>query len=135
MQEISKITRKELRDFGILTGAIFAILFGLILPWLKGHAIPAWPWIVAAILWFLALLTPVTLKPVYQGWMRIGEVLGWINTRIILGIVFYLMVTPMGMLMHLFTKKDPMERKVNPNQITYRASSEAKNRLSMEKPY
>ncbi len=76
--------KKELREFGFITGAIAAVLFGLLLPWLFDHELPRWPWIVAGILWVWALLLPTTLLPVYRGWIAIGHVLGWINTRIIL---------------------------------------------------
>jgi hypothetical protein len=79
------VTEKELREFGLITAAIAAGLFGLVLPWLKHHAIPYAPWIVAVVMLLLALLAPLALKPVYRIWIKIGDLLGWINTRIILG--------------------------------------------------
>jgi NADH:ubiquinone oxidoreductase subunit 5 (subunit L)/multisubunit Na+/H+ antiporter MnhA subunit len=66
------------------------------------------PWVVltlvaiAAVLSLLAAVAPSLLHPVYRGWMRVGEVLGWINTRILLTLVFFLVVTPIGLLMRLF---------------------------------
>jgi hypothetical protein len=66
------------------------------------------PWVVmtlvsiAAVLSVLAAVAPSLLRPVYRGWMRVGEVLAWINTRIILTLVFFLVVTPIGLLMRLF---------------------------------
>ena len=53
MHEIPKLDKKGLRDFGLLTGVIFVALFGLLLPWLRGHGLPRWPWGVSATLWFL----------------------------------------------------------------------------------
>ena len=135
MHDTTKVSKKELRDFGLITGLILVILFGLILPWLRNHALPSWPWILATVLWVLALIAPLILKPVYRIWMKIGEVLGWINTRIILGLVFYLLVTPMGLMMRFLAKKDPMERQLDAAQMSYRLPSLARNRLSMEKPY
>ena len=134
MHEIAKLNKKELRDFGLLTGAIFAVLFGLLFPWIRGHSLPSWPWIIALILGFLAVLAPITLQPVYQIWMRIGLVLGWINTRIILGIVFYGLIMPMGAIMRLLNR-DTMARKFDVNLPSYRLRSQRKTRLSMEKPY
>ncbi len=134
MHQIPKLNSKELRDFGLLTGAIVAVLFGLLLPWIWGHSLPQWPWLIAAILWFLAVLAPATLKPVYQVWMRIGLVLGWVNTRIILGIVFYGMIMPMGAIMRLLNR-DSMARKFDANLQTYRLPSQIKTRASMEKPF
>ncbi len=134
MHQIPKLNQKQLRDFGLLTGAMVAVLFGLLLPWIRGHALPSIPWAIAAILWCLAVLAPKSLDPVYQVWMRIGLVLGWINTRIILGIVFYGLVTPMGAIMRLLNQ-DPMARKFEENLQTYRLPSQPKTRLSMEKPF
>ncbi len=134
MDQIPKLNQKELRDFGLLTGTIVAVLFGLLLPWLKGHSLPSWPWIIAVVLGFLAVLAPMTLKPVYQVWMRIGLVLGWVNTRLILGIVFYGLLMPMAMIMRLLNR-DPMARKLEVNLPTYRLPSQRKTRESMEKPF
>ncbi len=126
--------KKELRHFGLLTGAMLIILFGLLIPWLRGHGLPRWPWTIAVILWFCSILAPLALRPVYQIWMRIGSILGWINTRIILGSIFFCMVTPMALMMKLF-KRDPMTRKLDSSLNTYRLPAERKPRLRMEKPF
>lgn len=134
MEIASKPTKKKLRLFGIFAGLFLGVLLGLLLPWLKDYSLPQWPWIIGAILWILAFLAPATLKPVYDIWMRIGFVLGWINTQTILCIVFYGLVTPMGLLMRLVTK-DPMERKFDVSMQTYRLSRQSRTRSSMEKPF
>ncbi len=134
MHQIPKLNKKELQNFGLLTGAIVAFLFGLLLPWSRGHSLPPIPWIIAVILWFLAFVTPMALKPVYQVWMRMGLVLGWVNTRFILGLVFYVLVMPMGVIMRLLNR-DPMSRQFEVNCQTYRLPSQRKTRASMEKPY
>ena len=54
----------------------------------------------------LALVWPRSLTQVYRLWMTVGEVLGWINTRIILGVLFYLLFTPMGLL-HAAARQGP----------------------------
>lgn len=58
--------------------------------------------ILAAVLALLSAIAPSLLKPVYRVWMWIGEGLGWINTRILLTLVFFLVVTPIGIVMRLF---------------------------------
>lgn len=95
------LTPTALRHFGLLTGAIFACLFGLLLPWLGERAIPVWPWVVMAAFCVPALLYPRILQPVYSIWMKIGHILGWINTRIILGLLFFLLLVPVGLLMRI----------------------------------
>ena len=94
--------KKSLRNFGLVMGGILAGLFGILFPLAFSHAFPRWPWLVAAGLWSWALLLPNSLKFVYYVWMLLGQILGWINTRIVLGIVFYLMITPIGLSKRLF---------------------------------
>jgi hypothetical protein len=126
--------KEELREFGLVTGAILAVLFGLLLPWLFGHVWPLWPWIAAGVLWGWALLLPASLLPVYRGWMAIGHVLGWLNTRIILGIIFYLMFLPVGLLMRLLSK-DPMARSIDKSIATYRVTHARPKKDHVERPY
>ncbi len=126
--------KKQLREFGLITGAIVAVLFGFLLPWLFHHELPRWPWIVAGVLWVWALLLPTTLLHVYRGWLAIGHVLGWINTRIILGIMFYVLFLPVGLVMKLLGK-DPMVRKLDKSQSTYRVTHAHPKKNHVERPY
>ncbi len=133
--ELSPVqTKQELRQFGFLIGGLIALIFGLGLPLLKGHSLPPWPWVVALVLGSLALLTPRALQPIYRLWMRFGAVMGWINTRIILGLVFYFLLWPTGLLMKLF-RHDPMQRRPAKNQASYRSPCESKAPDTMERPY
>ena len=126
---------QELRNFGFILGAIVAFLFGLLLPWFFASNIPLWPWVVSAILLVPALLLPSLLSPVYKTWMCAGYALGWVNTRIILGVIFYVLLLPIGLLMRL-TGKDPMTRKLNREEaISYRIISHPKNIQQMKEPY
>ena len=67
----------------------------------------------------LALVQPRSLVQVYRLWMTVGEVLGWINTRILLGLIFYVIFTPLGLLMRL-RGQDPMRRTLASEADTYR---------------
>ncbi|MGB5716788.1 MAG: SxtJ family membrane protein, partial [Gammaproteobacteria bacterium] len=77
--------RQELRKFGLVFATGIVLIFGLLLPWLFEHPWPTWPWIAAGGLAATGLLLPSLLRPVFWLWMKFGHVLGWINTRIILG--------------------------------------------------
>lgn len=134
MHPIRKLDKNSLREFGLLIGTIIAVLFGVLLPMLRHHYRPVWPWIVAGILWSWAIVAPATLNPVYQIWMRIGLILGWIETRIVLGIVFYVLILPMGLMLRLFNQ-DSMTRRFEANLSTYRIPSKQRSRESMEKPF
>lgn len=125
---------KGLRHFGLITSAITVVLFGLLLPWIIGHGFPLWPWVVGGILTIWAVILPKTLRPVYRAWMAVGHVLGWINTRIILGIVFYIVILPAGGIMRVF-RKDPMARGFDAQASTYRVSSSNQSKNHLERPF
>ena len=131
---IQTLDARGYRKFGLTTGAIVIGLFGLLIPWLFSLNYVKWPWILGGVLGLWALLAPPTLKPVYVGWMKFGHVMNWINTRIILGILFYGLFLPIGVVMRLFGK-DPMQRKLSSAVKTYRVDSQNPPRDNMENPY
>jgi hypothetical protein len=113
-----EITKKMLRSFGLLVGAIFAVIGFWPLLW--RHQDPRW-WsvILGTCLVVSGIVLPSILLWPYKGWMKLGHVLGWINTRIILGLVFYAVVTPIGVIRR-WLGKDPMGRHLRPDLDTYR---------------
>ncbi len=125
--------KKGLREFGLITGGLFVGLFGLLFPWLFSLAFPKWPWIIAGVLWGFALLIPKHLKWIYQGWMSFALVLGWINTRLILAIMFYLIMTPMGLVMRLFGK-NAMKNKPSQSE-SYRNLTPSRSPQHVERPF
>jgi len=125
---------KTLREFGLVFAAGLVLFFGLLLPWIWDKPWPAWPWIGAAAFAGAGLILPRALKPLYIAWMKIGHVLGWINTRIILGIVFFLVFLPVALLFRV-TGHDPMRRKLDLGVSSYRQPSETLPPERMEKPF
>lgn len=109
---------KQLRSFGFLVGGIFALL-GVWPVVFRGEDLRWWAVILAVALIAPALILPKSLGPVYRVWMKIGHVLGLVNTRIILTLVFYGLFTPIGLVMRLLGK-DPMHRQFEPDAETYR---------------
>lgn len=133
--DIPQLDEPGLRKFGLTTGVIVVVLFALLLPWLFDlESMPIWPWVIAAALWLPALVWPRILNGVYRAWMKIGMALGWVNSRIILGLVFYVLIVPMGVVMRLLGK-DPMRRRYDSTSKSYRISSHREPRERMEKPY
>jgi hypothetical protein len=104
MHQITELDKKGLREFGLISGAIVAILLYIVLPIIRHHSLSILPWLIAGVLWIWALLAPATLNLVYQIWMRIGLVLGWIQTRVILGVVLYIIIVPMGLMKRLLNQ-------------------------------
>jgi len=114
----NKKETKELQTFGLMVGGIFLIL-GLWPALWRGEEPRLWALIPGIVLVVLGLSLPRSLKRAHKVWMVVGHVLGWINTRIILGIVFYGLITPMGLVMRLFGW-DSMRRTLLPQANTYR---------------
>ena len=108
---------KQLRSFGLIVGGIFALIG--VWPALWRAQPRLWSLLLGGVLIALALVWPRSLAQVYRLWMTVGEVLGWINTRLILGVLFYGLFTPMGLLMRL-RGQDPMRRTLTPEADTYR---------------
>ena len=116
----NEITIKQLRSFGLTVGGIFALI-GLWPLVVHNQGARWWSLIVAVVLILPALVYPKSLFWIHKGWMAVGHVLGWINTRIILGVLFYGLITPMAIVMR-FMGRDPMRRAFEPDADTYRIS-------------
>ncbi len=132
--EIEQLDKQGYRKFGIVTGLILLGLFGLTIPYLFSLNYPKWPWYIASVLVVLALFAPMALKYPYQIWMKFGQVMNWINTRIILGILFYGIFLPVGFLLKLLGK-DPMHRKLDKKLSSYRKLNEHDSKTNLEQPY
>tara|TARA_A100000164_G_C21906761_1_gene773460 strand:+ start:119 stop:511 length:393 start_codon:yes stop_codon:yes gene_type:complete len=119
------ISKKQLREFGILVGFVFPILIGWILPTITGHGFRAWTLWVGSPSLILGLTSPHLLYYPYKSWMALGHILGWINSRIILGLVFLLVLQPIAIIMRLFSY-DPLRIKKG-NQKSYRETIKEKS--------
>ena len=120
-----KTSNRDLRKFGLMVGGGFAVL-GLLFLWrLKPH----WPyfgWPGAVLMAFGAVL-PRALKYVYIAWMSVAFVLGFIISHIILGLFFFLVITPIGLLARLFGK-DFLSLKLDAKAKSYWLPRESKSK-------
>ncbi len=102
-------TQPALRKFGLTVGGVF-LLLGAVSRW-RGHEIaPLVMWTLGTPLVLLGAVAPGLLGPVERAWMAMAEVLGRINTRLILGAVYFLVVTPLGMVRRW--RDDPLDRRM-----------------------
>jgi hypothetical protein len=134
MHATADLTLAQLRSFGFVLAGMFALVFGLALPWLFGRVWPLWPWVMCAALTGLALAAPAALRPVHRGWMRVGAVLGTINTYLLLAFAFAVLIVPAALVLRL-ARRDAMRRRRDPRASTYRETSRVPARDHMEKPY
>jgi len=126
---------KALRRFGLIMGGMVAGLFGLLIPILSGRQFPVWPWVLAGLFFAFAFLRPESLRTVHMAWMRLATVLGTINARILLGIIYYLVVVPIGLVMRM-CGKDPLARGFAAEKTTYRVVRDQSDSIErMERPF
>jgi FtsH-binding integral membrane protein len=101
-EEIKKIPmdRKALRNFGFLMACVLLIVGG----WLWWKSAATWPYVLgaAALLAVISFAAPMSLKPFYRVWMVFALIMGWVMTRVVLTLVYYLVLTPIGLLGRVF---------------------------------
>ena len=124
--------KKQLREFGVLIGFGFPILIGWIIPAITGHTFRMWTLWVAFPSLITGLLQPSLLFYPYKVWMALGLALGWINSRIILGLVFFLVLQPIALIMK-FKGYDPLKTKKR-NQMSFR-ENKSNYKVNLTKPF
>jgi hypothetical protein len=94
-----KSQRRDLRNFGLTVGGILAVL-GCVLLWREK---PSYPYFLATGVLLVAsgLAVPFALKPFQKAWMALSILLGWVMTRVILSVLFYLAITPLSLVLRL----------------------------------
>lgn len=95
------IPKKTLREFGFLIGFIFPFLIGWILPLIGGYSFRTWTLFISIPSIILAFTKPIFLLYPYRAWMKLGHILGWLNSRIILGLVFLIVLQPIALIMRI----------------------------------
>lgn len=105
LEEIRNIKseKKDLRNFGITFGVILGLLGGAL--WWKGKDTYTTFIILSFTFFFLGFVLPGLLKPLQKAWMAFAVILGFFMTKVILGILFYLVFTGIGLGLRLFGKQ------------------------------
>ena len=118
LEEIKNIKceKNDLRKFGITLGMILIIISGFLF-WKEKESFQIFL-TVGAVLCIIGVVIPVILKPIYWIWMIFANILGWIMTRVILSLLFYMIITPIGFISRLFGKQF-LELKWNRTNRTY----------------
>jgi len=124
---------KELRSFGLIVGGIFSVI-GLWPLVFRSETPRLWALALGAGLIGLGVVIPRSLNHVHNVWMRIGHALGWINTRILLGVIFYGLITPMGLFLRLLGK-DAMRRALVQETPTYRIVRSPRSPVHMKNQF
>jgi hypothetical protein len=107
---------QELRKFGLTVGGAF-LVFAAIRSYLHFGNFAIVLFGVGSALSAFGLVFPAALRPVEKAWMALAHVLAYVNTRIILTVVFYLVFTPIGLIARWV--KDPLDRKLHDGSTSY----------------
>ena len=94
-----KTSIKDLKSFGFTMGLILSIISAALFYY--NNNIFQTIAILSSVFIGFGVLLPIVLKPIYMVWMIFALIFGWIMTRVILGIVFYFIITPIGLLTRL----------------------------------
>ncbi len=104
------------KKFGRTMFFAFLFLGGLLIWW--GRSFGFFFLGLALFFLFFSELFPAILIPIERGWMKTAHALGWINTRILLLILFFAVLTPIRFFLWIF-KKDLLDERINPSQASY----------------
>ncbi len=118
-----KTSKKELREFGFVFGIGFPLIFGFIIPYFTGHENRYWTLLISLPFIFFTIFKPFYLLFFYKLWMKIGLTLGWINSRIILGIVYLFVLLPISFIAKLFGY-DPLRKNKIKGKVSYKEYSQ-----------
>ena len=111
-----KTGKKDLRSFGVTIGIIILIISGFLF-YRENESSQLFIYIGASFIG-LGLIIPIMLKPIYLLWMTFSVILGWFMTRLILSLLFYLVITPIGLVLRI-AGKDLLELKKKENQGSF----------------
>ncbi len=112
----SQIQSSSDRSFGFVFAAVFLIV--ALYPLLHAAGIRIWAVVISGLFLLLAALVPQVLAPANRLWTKFGLLLHNIVSPLALGILFFLVVTPTGLLMRLFGK-DPLRLRFDPAADSY----------------
>ena len=134
--EIPELDTQGLRQFGLMLAGVLALIPGVLLPWAnKWQMLPNFYWIGLGLMvaaW--ALAAPDSMRGLYRSWMRVAMLIGNSINIIILAIVFYLVIFPMGVIMRVMGK-DPMHRTFDRDAKSYRVISKVAQTNHVERPF
>ena len=111
-----KTAKKDIRSFGVTFGIIFLFITGF-LYYQEKNSFQLFIYLAGSFS-FLGIILPIVLKPIYMIWMIFAVILGWFMTRVILSLLFYLIITPIGLFLRILGK-DLLGLKEEKNKKSY----------------
>jgi hypothetical protein len=134
MQRLEAGDTRELRDFGLTLAAFVLLAFWVILPWLGDTTRPWWPVIVGGTLAVAALAWPRAILLVHRALLPVLRVLGAINTWLLLGVLYFGILLPVGWVLRRLGRLQYVTR-LDPSADSYRIEVAKGHRVRLEEPF
>ena len=134
VQDYRRLTRAQLRQFALLAAALLSLAAGWLIPWIRERPTPYWPWAVGATLTLLGLAWPAAVRPIYTAWMLIARGLNSVVMPLLIGVAYYLVLTPFALALRL-GGFDPLARRFDAGATSYRIASRRAPAAKMERPF
>jgi hypothetical protein len=126
----ARLTTAELRRFGLLVGGIFVLLGG-VTRW-RGHPTSSLVfWVLGGLLILGGLVIPAQLGPVYRAWMGLAHLISKVTTPIVMGVMYYLVISPLGLLARLFGHR-PLRRPPGPSFWVARPAGDRRSDMTRQ---
>lgn len=112
--------RKSLRSFGLVMGSVLLVV-AVIVTWKSAWTLTTAVWVIlsaCALFVAAAIAAPQSLRAIHRVWMMFATVLGFIMTRVILSVVYFVVVTPIGLVLRA-VGKDPLSKGPDPTLTSY----------------
>jgi len=138
MKTLAETTKKDYRIFGMVLGTLFMFIW-VVRVWIRGeviadsftvHPVVSTLGCLGLTLFVLGLLIPAALKYPYIPFFYLGRTVAWLNTVLLLFLSYVLVIVPTGLFLKVF-KKDPMNRKLDPDAASYWSPREDRKKKSI----
>jgi len=121
-------SRRELAVFGLIWLVFFGFVGSIVLSKTDSMPVASAIWAVAVVVPVIGRIVPAAMRVVFLGMSYAAFPIGFVLSHVILAIVYYLIMTPTGLLMRLFGY-DPMTRRFDPDAKTYWQCREQPDRI------
>jgi len=119
-----ELSRDEIKQLRVVAGALLVLVTVvttiryLLRGFPEGTPICLILMAIAAVVFLVALVSPRPLKPAFRCWMAFARAVGWFNARMLLSVLFYLVFTPIGLIMRLI-RRDVLHRDFNSSKSSF----------------
>jgi hypothetical protein len=134
MKILTRHDRRDLRFFALGLALLLVVAFWGLLPWLRDEARPLWPLLVAWVLVMMAWIWPPSVLPVYRAILPVARVLATVNTWLLLGTVFFVILLPLGAVLRRLGRLQ-YRQGFDREAATYRVIVPPDHRTRLEDPF